>query len=62
MQKKQRILKLQAITYKKKWKPSTNYPNLQLKGKWLLEAGFGINQYVKITIQEELLIIEPLKD
>ncbi|MCF6350609.1 MAG: type I toxin-antitoxin system SymE family toxin [Flavobacteriaceae bacterium] len=62
MQKKQRILKTQTIIYPSKWKSPNYYPKLLLKGKWLSKVGFKRNSYVKVTIREKLIIIEPLKD
>jgi len=63
MQKKQRILKIQAIIYRSKWKKTPNYyPRILLKGKWLAKVGFKANSLVKVTVEESLLIIEPIKD
>lgn len=63
MQKKQRILKLQTMIYRCKWKAIPNcYPKLLLKGKWLEKVGFKAESHVKVTIREKLIIIEPLRD
>jgi hypothetical protein len=49
--------------------PSPNYgceakgvPMLRISGKWLQELGFNAGEVVNITIREELLIIQPVKN
>ena len=36
-------------------------PFIRLCGKWLEYAGFSIDNKVKITIEDNLLIVEPVK-
>ena len=35
---------------------------IRLCGRWLEDAGFSINDKIKITIKDNLLIIEPVKE
>ena len=37
-------------------------PAIQLKGKWLLEAGFNVNTLVKVNVQRGRLILTAKKD
>ena len=37
-------------------------PCLNVSGVWLEELGFKVGEFVKITVREKLLIIEPLED
>lgn len=37
-------------------------PEIRLIGQWIEASGFEIGTPVKVTVREELLIIEPLKD
>lgn len=37
-------------------------PEIRLIGQWIEALGFEIGSPVKITVREQLLIIEPLKD
>ena len=60
MPKKEKQIRLQ---------PSPNYrqtakgvPMLRITGKWLKEYGFHAGEIVNITVREELLVIQPLKN
>ena len=37
-------------------------PEIRLIGQWIEALGFEIGTPVKVTVREQLLIIEPLKD
>ncbi|MGJ5676865.1 MAG: SymE family type I addiction module toxin [Nostochopsis sp.] len=37
-------------------------PEIRLIGQWIEALGFEIGAPVKVTVREQLLIIEPLKD
>ena len=36
-------------------------PFIRLCGKWLEDAGFSVDNKVKITVKDNLLILEPVK-
>jgi hypothetical protein len=60
MEKPTRKLKLQTDIRKTLYNNKRYYPILLLKGKWLQDCGFELGGYVKITVREKLLIIEPV--
>jgi toxic protein SymE len=49
--------KLRQLAYSEKI-----VPELKISGVWLEEIGFKAGDMVNITVREELLIIQPLKD
>ena len=49
--------KLRQLAYSEKI-----VPELKISGVWLEEIGFKAGDIVNITIREELLIIQPLKN
>jgi hypothetical protein len=49
--------KLRQLAYSEKI-----VPELKISGVWLEEIGFKAGDTVNITVREELLIIQPLKD
>ena len=40
---------------------SVNVPFIRLCGKWLNDAGFSTKNKVKVTVKDNLLILEPVK-
>ena len=36
-------------------------PFIRICGKWLEDAGFSVDNKVKITVKDDLLILEPVK-
>lgn len=40
---------------------SGRVPLIRLCGKWLKDAGFAVNDKVKVTVKDNLLILEPMK-
>lgn len=58
---KARSLKIQSfnIPYIPFKRPAKIYPQLLLKGKWLMEAGFDPNTHVNVIVDKDRLIIEP---
>lgn len=49
--------KLRQLAYSEKI-----VPELKISGVWLEEIGFKAGDTVNITVREELLIIQPLKE
>ena len=43
------------------WYSREHIGEIQLKGKWIIAAGFEINSYVAVTISQGRIIIEPEK-
>lgn len=41
----------------RKYSVGSNVPEIRLRGKWLLKAGFNIGDYITITVIEERLTI-----
>ena len=37
----------------------TNYPKIQMEGKWLEALGYHVGDHVLVSVQENRLIIEP---
>ena len=40
---------------------SLNVPFIRLCGKWLKDAGFSIDDKIKVTVKDNLLVLEPVK-
>ena len=40
---------------------SVNVPFIRLCGKWLKDAGFSIDDKIKVTVKDNLLVLEPVK-
>ena len=57
--KKQRRLKVKAAyhSYQLNQNPRTPIGEIQLKGKWLIEAGFGIDTPVTVRVMEGCLVV-----
>jgi len=36
-------------------------PFIRLCGKWLKDAGFSVDDKVKVTVKDNLLVLEPVK-
>lgn len=54
-----RLIKLQSLHRNYNYKP---VPFLRLSGKWLQQAGFSIDTTVTVTVEDNLLIIQPIED
>lgn len=46
----------------RKYSTGCEVPEIRLRGKWLMEAGFEVGNAVKITISEDGLMISVNKD
>ena len=57
MPKKEKQVRLQPSP-----QSADNVPMLRISGKWLKEYGFNAGDLVSITVREELLIIQPVKN
>lgn len=60
MRKTHRHFTLQEQHTSSKWNKKV-YPSLHISCKWLQECGFSPKDKVKITVSQEVLIIELLK-
>jgi len=40
---------------------SHSVPFIRLCGKWLKDAGFSVNDKVKVTVEDDLLLLELMK-
>ena len=40
---------------------NVNVPFIRLCGKWLKDAGFSIDDKVRVTVKDNLLVLEPVK-
>jgi hypothetical protein len=40
---------------------SHNVPFIRLCGKWLKDAGFSVNDKIKVIVKDNLLVLEPVK-
>lgn len=57
---------IRKIKIQYKYRPYGRYkyytvPSIILSGKWLLEAGFQIGEYIEITVYENCFIIRKSK-
>ena len=60
MAKKEKQIRLQpSLQY---GQAADKIPMLRISGKWLKESGFHAGDIVKITVREELLVIQPAKN
>jgi len=60
MPKKEKQIRLQPSP--QYGKPADEVPMLRISGKWMKEYGFKAGDLVNITVREELLIIQPVKN
>ena len=40
---------------------NVNVPFIRLCGKWLKDAGFSVNDKIKVIVKDNLLVLEPVK-
>lgn len=42
--------------------PAAIFPDIRLCGKWLLETGFNVGQYIQISCEENKIVITPFPE
>lgn len=55
--KKEKTLKVYCMPNGK----STDFPEIRLSGKWLLNLGFAVGSYIRIAYDVDMIVIKRIK-
>lgn len=61
MKKQERMLTVGYKFQNRAFQQMVMIPEIKLTGKWLKESGFEEGQYVKVIVEDKMLIIVPLE-